>query len=143
MPRASTLGRALRQDLIDALEALRPSGGPHPDVHSSRAYQILKLRYVEALDIPQVLDRLALSRSVYYAAQQRGIEALSSVLREKWGLGEPRAEAIRQERSGGASRRAASVARDPRDRRAAARESAKTNLPLELTSFVGCESALT
>jgi len=86
------------------------------------------LRYVEALQVSQVLDRLSLSESVYYLELQRAMERVSAVLWERWGLGE---------------RSAASAARDRQtDRIETAKEGRGqplTNLPVQLTSFVGRE----
>src|SRR3990172_7035900 len=85
--RASSLGRALRQAILDAVESLRP-GVESPLVvsHALRSYQILNLRHVEALEVSQVLDRLSLSQSLYYVELQRAIEGLSAVLWEMWGV---------------------------------------------------------
>ncbi len=85
-PRPSSLGlgRALRQCLLDAVESVRPSAELPADRHASRAYQILRLRYIEALEVSQVLDRLSLSQSLYYLELQRAIKGLSAVLRERW-----------------------------------------------------------
>src|SRR5262249_33571509 len=50
--------RALRQELLDAVEQLRPARPTPVDVHQSRAYQILQLRYVEGLPFRDVMSNL-------------------------------------------------------------------------------------
>lgn len=77
--RPSSLGRALRQDIVDAVESLRPTAEVSPSSHASRTYQILRLRFVDALEVPQVLDRLSLSKTLYYVELQRPVEGLSAV----------------------------------------------------------------
>ena len=133
--RPSGLGRALRQAILDAVETLRPGPEAAPTSRASRTYQILKLRFVDGLEVSQVLDRLSVSKSVYYVEQQRAIEAVISVLRERWGLAEP-GEAVAQV-GAGAGGLSASRVRVPRIGGAVA-----SNLPLQLTRFVGREQEM-
>jgi hypothetical protein len=50
-----------------------------PSSHASRTYQILRLRSVDAIEVSQVLDRLSLSKTLYYVELQRAVEGLSAV----------------------------------------------------------------
>jgi predicted ATPase len=79
-------GRALRQALLDAIGVLRPSPTDVSAAPAGRRYQILTLRYVEGLDADAVQQRLAISRAEYYRGRQRGVEAVTSLLADRWGL---------------------------------------------------------
>ena len=136
--RPSSAGRALRQSLLDAVESLKPTADPPPSRHASRTYQILRLRYVEALEVSQVLDRLSLSESLYYLELQRAMEGVSAVLWERWGLGEESGVPERQAKRGN-SGKVGWAAPDSRAARTEAKQELLTNLPLQLTSFVGRE----
>ena len=59
-------GRLLRQALLDAIEALQPERGVAATSRAWRAYRILDLRYLEALDVAEVIGRVALSKSQYH-----------------------------------------------------------------------------
>ena len=137
--RASSLGRALRQDVLDAIEALHPTAGAASSGRASRAYDILRLRYVEALEMPRVMDRLSVSKSVYYAEQARAVEALTAVLSERWGLAEAGDGASRRARSSGEGRSVGPAEASDAARVASVPREAPTNLPRQLTSFVGRE----
>ncbi len=54
------LGEALRRCLLEAVEALRP--GEAAEDSARRGYDVLRLRYVEALEIPEVERQVGLSR---------------------------------------------------------------------------------
>jgi non-specific serine/threonine protein kinase len=83
-PRSSGVGKALRQVLLEAIDALHPLTGATGTIVSATGYQILHLRYVEALDVPTIQNRIALGRSEYYREQQRGVAAVVSVLWDRW-----------------------------------------------------------
>jgi predicted ATPase len=155
--RPSSLGRALRQAIVEGVESLRPDPRHSPSTHAWRRHELLRLRYVEGLEVSQVLDRLSLSKSVYYLEQQRALEALSAALIERWGLDAPREE--REQQSGRVEEEGADLTSEgqggldvtlPRGREArpagwhrseepAGRRADRTNLPAQLTSFVGRE----
>jgi CheY-like chemotaxis protein len=81
-------GRALRQALLDAIEALHPELGAEAMSQVWRAYRILELRYIEGQEVAQVSERLALSKSQYHREHQRALAAVASVLWERWRLPE-------------------------------------------------------
>ena len=59
--------------------------------HAWRGHEILRLRYLEGIDVRSILDRLALSRSEYYRDHRRAIAATAAILSQRWGVagGEP------------------------------------------------------
>ncbi len=82
-------GKALRQELLDAIEALRPGPGVPAVSRAWRAYHILELRYIEGHDVVDVIDQVALSKSQYHREHQRALQAVASLLWEKWEVGPP------------------------------------------------------
>jgi CheY-like chemotaxis protein len=79
-------GKALRQALLDAMEALRPGAGVPTASRTWRLYHILEFRYIEGQDVAEVIEQTALSKSQYHREHQRALQAVASVLWEKWGL---------------------------------------------------------
>jgi CheY-like chemotaxis protein len=79
-------GRLLRQALLDAIEALQPDRGVAATSRAWRAFRILDLRYLEALDVADVIGRVALSKSQYHREHHRALHGLAAVLWERWGL---------------------------------------------------------
>jgi predicted ATPase len=80
-------GRALRRWLLDAVEALQPvDAAAQP--HARRSYELLRLRYVEALDRGAVERELGIAKTQYYRTHSQALEALASLLEER---GEPAA----------------------------------------------------
>src|SRR5262249_16996475 len=71
----------------DALEALRATSRAPGADRSGRTEQLLALRYVEGLGPPAVWRRLGVGRSEYYREHARGLQAVASLLRERWLLG--------------------------------------------------------
>ena len=125
LPRRAA-GKRLRQALLEALEALRPDPRTAGAVGAARdqpgrSHHLLALRYVEGLPPAGVQARLAVGRSEYFREHQRGLDALASLLRERWRLDTP-GEA------------------PPRGPEPPPQVS--HNLPLQLTSFVGREREL-
>ena len=93
-PLARRSGAAsLQAELTAAIETLRPSPEVEPSNRAWRRHQLLKLRYVEALDAAEVARRLAVSRSQYYREQEAAVSAVAEVLREKGWLEPPSAPA--------------------------------------------------
>ena len=86
---ALSVGAMLRRQLVDGIEALRPSADGATDPHAWRSYRLLTLRYVEAISIPAIQAQLALSKSEYFRDQRAALDALVSLLGERWGLAEP------------------------------------------------------
>ncbi|HEX5414866.1 MAG TPA: NB-ARC domain-containing protein, partial [Chloroflexota bacterium] len=83
-PRAPGVGKALRQVLLDAIDALHPLTGSRGTLPSGVGYQILHLRYVEGLEVSAIQDQLALGKSEFYREQQRGVDAVVSLLWDRW-----------------------------------------------------------
>jgi predicted ATPase len=86
-PRAPGVGTALRQALLEAVDALQPLRETSDSLPSATGYPILQLRYVEALDVPSIQTRLAIGRSEYYREQQRAVDAIVSLLWDRWAVG--------------------------------------------------------
>ena len=113
----------LRRDLVGAIESLRPSGTDTRvgrAVRARRGYDVLRLRYVEGLALADIQRELGLSRTLFYAEHNRAVEAVVSLLAERWGVdaqGVGQAEAAR----------------------AAPREPTGQRVSQPLTSFVGRE----
>jgi predicted ATPase len=116
---ASARGRRLRQEVVDAIEALRPPGDSGV---AARRYRGLVLRYVDGEDVAAVTRSLAIGRTQYYGEHRESVAALVSLLRERWGLQSlsPPPEIPAAERTAIASPR----------------------LPSPLTSFVGRERSI-
>ena len=76
--------QSLRRALLDAIEELKPPPGAEADSASRRGYAILVARYVEGLDVPTILARLAMGKSLYYVEHARALVALVALLEERW-----------------------------------------------------------
>ncbi len=130
--KTSNPGKALRQVLLDAIEALHPGQGVPSDSSASRAYQLLRLRYVEALEVAEVERRLSIGKSEYHRDHRKGMAALASLLEERFGL-EQSAESERQGDEPGEASSPARLVVLPSPK------VSPGNLPIPLTSFVGRE----
>jgi predicted ATPase/transcriptional regulator with XRE-family HTH domain len=86
---ATHRGKALQSRLIAAIEALQAGPRVTANARAGRGYQALKLRYVEALGLPEVIGRLAISRGEYFRVQRRGLDAVTSLLLEHAGRADP------------------------------------------------------
>ncbi len=78
-------GQALRQVLLDAIEAMRPAPQIPADARVSRAYRLLQLRYADAKDTREVREQLAIGRSEYYREQRRALDGIAALLQERYG----------------------------------------------------------
>ena len=78
--------QSLRQSLLDAIGSLHPSPGVAAGSPAWRSYQILELRYIEGRDVDDVIDELALSRRQYYREHNRALQAVASLLWQRWQL---------------------------------------------------------
>jgi non-specific serine/threonine protein kinase len=123
--RAPGRAQALRQILIQAIEATRPIGSADRTVPGSLTYQVLTLRYVEALEPTVVQQRLGVGRSEFYREHQRGIDAVVSLLRERWG------------RPTVAARPPSALAADSNRPERVSRLAPRHNLPAQATRFIG------
>jgi non-specific serine/threonine protein kinase len=78
---AARPGAALRRRLLEALARLRPEGRPGGAAAGAwRRYQLLELRYVEALDPSAVQAQLGIEKSEYYRQHARALDALVAAL---------------------------------------------------------------
>ncbi len=75
--------RLLHQQILTAIEQLRPGDKVSRIERLWRTYRILQLRYVEALSFREVMSQLGLSQTHYHREQRRAVAALSSVLWEE------------------------------------------------------------
>jgi predicted ATPase len=109
-------GKALRAALEDAIAAIKPSRDGKGGARAERRYELLRLRYLDALGAEEVQRKLLVSRSEYYREHSEALASVAGFL---------------SERSGGTERVASAV-----ERRGAGGEALST-LPRPLTSFVG------
>lgn len=72
--------QAVRDLLLDALETLRPTGGPSPSASASRAYDCLTYRYVSGMSVEDVAYELHLSPRQVYRDLRWGEERLAELL---------------------------------------------------------------
>jgi predicted ATPase len=114
-------GTRLHQLLLDAIAALHPGSGSI-DARALRRQELLRLRYVEALEISDVSARLGMSRREYSRQHRQALDAVVLLLQD-------------------------STAQFPQVTRAAVPEdtghrAAADRLPLPLSSFIGREQAM-
>src|SRR5207237_1426073 len=76
-------GRELRDLVLEAIGELRPAAQVAADAPTWRTYQILTLRYVDALDVPTILKKLGISRSAFFRDHRRALEAVAALLGER------------------------------------------------------------
>lgn len=81
-------GKRLYQALLDAIEALRPEAGVEPASRAWRAYRILELRYVDGRETSDVMSRVVLSKNQYHREHNRALQAVASILWERWQAGD-------------------------------------------------------
>ncbi|MCZ6614372.1 MAG: AAA family ATPase, partial [Chloroflexi bacterium] len=90
LPRPSSseptaLGQVLQHRLLDAIELLRPGAeAPMAQERAARRYDLLRLRYVEGLDVPTICRHLGCSRSDYYRQLRQGLEAIAAHLESEF-----------------------------------------------------------
>jgi CheY-like chemotaxis protein len=76
---AVTRAQQLRRTLLDCIEALRPQG-PATRADDARAYAVLAYRCVDGLSMPEIENRLSLSRRQAYREYSKGVEAVAGQL---------------------------------------------------------------
>src|SRR5689334_3752408 len=79
----TTAGDRVEQfrDLVtDAVERLRPGAGVAFLAKAARSYNILRLRYIDQQDVPDVTDQLALSTRQFYREHAKAIRTLGRIL---------------------------------------------------------------
>jgi predicted ATPase len=122
--RSGNPGRALRRELLAAVEALRPAADAPAASPVRRRHALLTFRYVDGLEIGQVHRRLGIGRSLYFRELERALAALSDALRDRWRTDQPHPANV--------------VVLPGRT----TLHLARTALPADLTSFVGREQEL-
>ena len=84
LPRTSGLrrapGQALERRLREAVDQLRPGPETPATGRAWRRYRLFTMRYVDALETPEVCRELGISQSEYYREHQLGLETIVSIL---------------------------------------------------------------
>ena len=111
---------ALREWLVNGINALQPGAEVPGDSRAWRPYRVLQLRYVEARSAVEVERLLAISTSQYYREHQAALDALAALLLD---------EASRPQ--------GVVIASDVEE--LAAGLAPQHNLPAYITSFIGRE----
>jgi predicted ATPase/DNA-binding CsgD family transcriptional regulator len=93
---AATPGRALRDALLAAINAIGPLA--QDAAEETRAFRLVRLRYLEGAPIEEIRRQLAIGRSEYFREHGRALDAIATLLRDWWG---PAANAL----SGGSQQR--------------------------------------
>lgn len=83
-PGTHSRGAALRRAIVEAIELLRPPAGTSVEASSWRAYQILEGRYIAGMTRAEVQGELALAKSQFYRDHTKAVEALASILCDRW-----------------------------------------------------------
>jgi CheY-like chemotaxis protein len=79
-----TRAQRVRRLLLDCIEALRPQDDRAHPATAARAYVILSFRYVDGLSMEEIAEKLSLSRRQVYREHEKGIEAIASLLADKY-----------------------------------------------------------
>jgi CheY-like chemotaxis protein len=77
------LFREVATDIIERFRPTAPSSITDSYARSSRAYQILMLRYIEQKDIPDLLKHLALSKRQFYRENAKAVAGFARLLWEQ------------------------------------------------------------
>ncbi len=80
---APPTGVELHEALLHALEELRPLPSIAETDKAWRPYHILRLTYVERLTPNQVLERIGISRALYFREQNRALHQLMSLFEQR------------------------------------------------------------
>ncbi|HVS09664.1 MAG TPA: tetratricopeptide repeat protein, partial [Planctomycetota bacterium] len=126
---AAERGQALRRRLLTAVDELRGPPDAAAPAHVRRRHELLRLRYVEALDVERVRRALAISRSLYFREHGQALDAVAARLNGLFDLAARDGRAPRE--------RVAPLLAPPGER-----GGSRGNLPAQLTSFVGREEEL-
>src|SRR5579871_807612 len=122
-PLARTLevdGRALRDRLLAAIDAVQPAAQVDRGARAWRRWRLVQARYVEARDPADVAREVGLSKSQYYREHEQALDQLTTVLWEQYAA-DP---ALAPSAGAGPS------------------TTARHNLPLQITSFIGRQHEL-
>lgn len=75
----------IRKVLLNAIQSVRPGAGTPSHAPGWRTYKILFSRFIEGLSASEVMQKISLSRSHFFAEQARSIEFLCEVLWAEYG----------------------------------------------------------
>src|SRR5581483_3589029 len=81
-PGRVSAGREVQARLLDAIAALRPEPGPSAGA-AWRGYELLRLRYIEALSVAEVRDLLGIGNSQYHREHARWLDAAVALLQDE------------------------------------------------------------
>ncbi|MBI2939588.1 MAG: response regulator [Chloroflexi bacterium] len=84
-------GKVLLQTLLDTIDSLHPAPATPTDSRAWRSYRLLELRYIEGLTAGEVVVQLAISKTQYQRDHARALDAVASLLRDRWQIRERRA----------------------------------------------------
>ena len=78
-----TAGEALRKQLREVVESLRPPASIPVDAPAWEDYRVLQLHYLRSLDQTETCKALSISEATFYRRQRRALQAVVSLLRER------------------------------------------------------------
>jgi CheY-like chemotaxis protein len=83
-PRPARRSQELRRILLAAIRSLHPEAETPRQSRDWRAYRLLELRFITGLTPAEVMQRLALGRSLYFQEQARMFDRLIETLWDQW-----------------------------------------------------------
>ena len=78
-----TRAQRVRRVLLDCIEALRPAEAS-TQTSVARVYAILTYRYIDGLSMEEIGNKLSLSRRQTYREHEKGLDAITSILEERY-----------------------------------------------------------
>jgi CheY-like chemotaxis protein len=82
-PYSPNRAQRLSRLLLESIEALHPPDMPAKGVSRAEYYFLLIYRYVEEWPLPDIMHELGYSRRQFFRQQQKAVEMLAGLLREK------------------------------------------------------------
>jgi hypothetical protein len=80
----TALGQMLQHRLLDGIERLQPASEDRgAEEAASRRHDILRLRYVEGIDLTTICQRLGSSRADYYRQLNIGLQTIAAQLQTR------------------------------------------------------------
>lgn len=77
-------GEATRRFLLDAIHSIQPAAKTPAQSRDYRSFQILTGRYLEGRSPDEVMQQLAISRSLYFREQARALDLLANAAWERY-----------------------------------------------------------
>jgi CheY-like chemotaxis protein len=78
--RTGSRSQSLRRRLLSAIQARKPPRGAPPQSRDWRGYQILEQRFIAALTPGEVVQRMNISRSLFFLEQARALKVITDDL---------------------------------------------------------------